>query len=94
MSVRNSGQRETPTDFDLGLETDVGAAPPGEVLDVNDVPRRLDGVRLVAAVSGKQVRVLGAAVANLDALRPTPGRAASNANVRKTSKKSKASHVM
>ena len=34
------------------------------------------------------MRVLGAAVANLDALSPAPGQAASNANVKKTSKRS------
>lgn len=58
-----------PTDFDLGLETDVGAAPRGEVFHVHDVPRRLDGVRLVSAIRVKQVGVLGAAVTNLDSLR-------------------------
>ena len=38
------------TDFDLCLESDVGAALGGEVPDVHDVPRRLLGVRLVVAV--------------------------------------------
>ena len=57
-----------PTDFDLGLETDVGAAPRGEVFHVHDVSRRLDGVRLVPAIRVEQGGVGGAAVANLDAL--------------------------
>ena len=56
------------TDFDLGLKTDVGRAPGGEVLDVHDVSRRLDGVRFVPAIRVEQGGVGGAAVANLDAL--------------------------
>ena len=56
------------TDFDLGLKPDVGRAPRGEVLDVHDVSRRLDGVRLVPAIRVEQGGVGGAAVADLDAL--------------------------
>ena len=63
------------TDFDLGLEADVGAALGGEVPDVHDVPRRPLGVRLVVAVGQvavQQGRAGGAAVAHLHALGTAP----------------------
>ena len=50
------------------METDVRIAPRGEVLDVHDVPRRLDGVRLVSAIRVEQVGARSAAVTNLHSL--------------------------
>jgi hypothetical protein len=56
------------TDFELGLESNVGVVGRSVVLDVHNVPGRLDRAWLVAAVQAYPVRMLGATVACHDAL--------------------------